>query len=150
MSRVLEKDNSSTTKVSKCTVADLLLGFGAFIRYTLKAIGVCLEEIVDVVFHEASIYQALQLVDCGLNSGVRRLRLYAAYIVSPTFAFVDSVLLFVLDVVLKTFVNFDSEVKSFEKLLRVVGLSGTTHPFGLGSNPHPFGLGCTTHPLFPC
>ena len=80
MSRILERDNSLRTKVAGCTIADLLLGRVSVGRYTFKAIGVCLEELVDAIFHEVFGKQKLKLGDCGLDSGARRLRLRVAYL----------------------------------------------------------------------
>ena len=51
-------------------LAILLIGFVSVERYSLRTIGVCLEEFVDVIFHEAFRGKELKLRNCGLDCEV--------------------------------------------------------------------------------
>ena len=150
MSSVIKKVNSLTTALyTLLALFARLLTLVDIERYSLRALGDCLEEVVDVVFHEEFRGNQLQLegvvvrlvvatvtnalfvyfVDNEGQEGFVGVVVFAV-LAAPLFfaAFVDSVILVVLEEGLKTFFNFGLEVKSLEKSLRVWGLSGTTHP----------------------
>ena len=93
----------------------------------------CLQEVVDIVVHEEGIV-VLRTLEALF------VWWFAVRLIRPTFVFVVSVFLVVFGAGFEEFNDFDSVVESFEKSLRFVGLSGTTHPLVWALTPILFSL----------